>query len=96
MKEYTIAALAALFLSMAAAFTVGPWRERSLWLGLLIFAGMTIAADVVLTGFGVYSYDRRFNAGLYIGRMPLEDLAYGLALYLVAASVWNWVGEHAR
>lgn len=95
MKEYTVAALAVLLLALAAVAIVGLWRDRSLWLGLLIFAVMTIVADVALTGVGVYTYDRHFNAGLYLGRMPLEDLAYGLALYLAATSVWSWIGEHA-
>ncbi len=95
MKEYTIAALAALGLALLAVGIAGPWRDRSLWLGFLVFAAMTLAADVALTGVGVYTYDRHFNAGLYLGRMPLEDLAYGLALYLIAATVWTWIGEHA-
>lgn len=90
MKEYTSAALLVLALSLAAAAWRGIWRDSTLWLGLGFFAALTVAADVVLTGIGVYGYDRRFTAGVYLGRMPLEDLAYGIALYLTAAVTWTW------
>jgi len=93
MREYTIASLAVLTLALGATFWCGLWRERALWLGFLAFAVMTIVADVLLTDVGVYGYDRRYNAGIYLGQMPLEDLGYGLALYLVAAVVWSR-GKH--
>lgn len=89
MREYTVASLATLALALGAAIWSGMWRERALWLGFIAFAITTFVADVLLTGFGVYGYDRRYNAGIYLGQMPLEDLGYGLALYLVAAVVWS-------
>ena len=89
MKEYTVAALATLPLGLVLVAVRGRWRDRALWLGLLAFAAMTVAADVVLTAVGIYDYDRRYNAGVYLDRMPLEDLAYGVALYLVAVAVWS-------
>lgn len=95
MKEYTIASLAVFLSALGGVVIRGLWRDRSLWLGLVIFAGLTILADLALTGLGVYGYDRRFNVGVYLGRMPLEDLAYGLALYLVAAITWSWGERHA-
>jgi lycopene cyclase domain-containing protein len=79
-----------LLLALGLSGARGIWRDRALWLGLAGFALMTVAADVVLTGVGVYTYDPRFNAGLLIGRMPIEDLAYGLAFYLVAVTVFSW------
>jgi lycopene cyclase domain-containing protein len=94
-KEYTIAALAVLVLALALVTALGLSRDRALWAGLLVFAVMTVAADMALTGIGVYGYDRRFNAGIYLGRMPLEDLAYGLALYLVAVAAWRGWEAHA-
>jgi lycopene cyclase domain-containing protein len=94
MKEYTLASLLILLLALLLAGVRGLWTDRALWLGFLIFGLMTVAADVILTGVGVYTYDPRFNAGLLIGRMPLEDLAYGLALYLVAVTTFRWDGSH--
>jgi lycopene cyclase domain-containing protein len=96
MKEYTLATLAAFALALSVTIWTGAWRERALWFGFLAFGVTTIVADVVLTTFGVYDYDRRYNAGISLGRMPLEDLGYGLALYLVATVVWSWGKHHGR
>jgi len=90
MKEYSIASLVVFLLGLGGVGMRGIWRDRSLWIGLLLFAAMTLVFDVALTGIGIYGYDRRFNSGLYFGHMPLEDLGYGLALYLVAAACWSW------
>jgi hypothetical protein len=35
------------------------------------------------------TYGREHNAGLYLGPMPIEDLLYGLGLYLVAIAAWG-------
>lgn len=92
MREYTLASLLVFLLALGLSGARGLWGHRALWLGFLVFGLITLAADVALTGAGVYGYDRRFNAGLSIGRMPLEDLLYGLALYLVAVTAWCWEG----
>jgi lycopene cyclase domain-containing protein len=94
MREYTAASALVLLLAVGLAGVRGLWTDRALWLGLIFFGLMTVAADVVITGVGVYTYAPRFNAGLLIGRMPVEDLAYGLALYLVAVTTYRWEGEH--
>ncbi len=96
MKEYTVASLAVLLAAGGVAWLRGLLRCRSLWLGMGAFAVLTIVADVVITQIGVYRYDGRFNSGLAIGRMPLEDLAYGIALYLTAVTVWSWEARDAR
>lgn len=96
MREYTLASGGVLCVALLVAAARGLLADRSLWIGLLVFAGLTVAADVMLTGVGVYGYDRRYDAGILIGHMPIEDLAYGLALYLVAAIAWSWGDAHAR
>lgn len=93
MREYTVASLIVLALALSLSGARGLWPDRALWLGFLIFGLLTVAADAALTHAGVYTYNPRFNAGLLIGRMPLEDLAYGLALYLVAVTTWRWEGR---
>lgn len=90
MREYSAASAAIFLLAVGLAGARGLWTDRALWLGLILFGLMTVAADVILTGTGVYTYASRFNAGLLIGHMPLEDLAYGLALYLVAVTTFRW------
>ncbi len=90
MREYTLASLLVLLGALGISGIRGLWKDRALWLGLLIFSVMTVAADIAITHVGVYSYDPRFNSGFLLDRMPIEDLAYGLALYLVAVTAWCW------
>jgi lycopene cyclase domain-containing protein len=89
-RQYTLAAVVVLVLALLLAGWRGHLGERSLWAGLAIFAAMTIAADVVLTAIGVFTYAPQFLSGIRIDRMPLEDLLYGLALYLTAVTVYAW------
>jgi lycopene cyclase domain-containing protein len=89
MPEYTLASLAAIALGLILAGLAGVLRERAAWIGLVAFGLATLAADIVLTGLPIVTYGRQFNAGLYLGPMPIEDLLYGLALYLVAIAAWG-------
>jgi lycopene cyclase domain-containing protein len=89
MPEYTIASVVALAIAFLVAGLTGVLRERAAWAGLLVFGLVTIVADVVLTGLPIVTYGREFNAGIYLGPMPVEDLLYGLALYLVAIAAWG-------
>ena len=89
MPEYTAAALAVLALAVVAAAWQGLLRRRSTWLGLGVFGAATIVADLVLTGLPIVTYGDHHVRALMLGPMPLEDLLYGLALYLVAATAWQ-------
>ena len=89
MNEYTLASLAFLGLGLLLAWARGLLRKRALWAGLAGFALLTVAFDVVMTGVGLYSYAGWSRSGLGVGRMPIEDLLYGLALYLVAVSAFG-------
>ena len=89
MPEYTLASLLVLALGLVAAGLAGVLRERAAWAGLAAFGMVTIAADIVLTGLPIVTYGREHNAGLYLGPMPVEDLLYGLGLYLVAIAAWG-------
>jgi lycopene cyclase domain-containing protein len=90
MREYSLAATIALVLALGLAAWRGVLRDRSLWVGMGVFAALTIGADVGLTWIGVFSYAPQFLSGIRIVRMPLEDLLYGLALYLTAITVYSW------
>jgi hypothetical protein len=48
-----------------------------------------VTADLALTGLPIVTYRDSFRSGLALGPMPIEDLVYGLALYLVAAAAWG-------
>ena len=89
MPEYTLASLVALTLALLAAAWQGLLRRRSTWLGLGIFGGATVVADLVLTGLPIVTYGDHHVRELQLGPMPLEDLLYGLALFLVAALAWD-------
>jgi lycopene cyclase domain-containing protein len=89
MPEYTLLSVVFLAAGFLLAGLAGVLRERAAWAGLVVFGLITIVADTVLTGLPIVTYGREFNAGIYLGPMPLEDLLYGLALYLVAIAAWG-------
>jgi lycopene cyclase domain-containing protein len=99
MNEYTLVASAVLLLVAVLAGVRGAYGRPWVWIGMAVFAVLTIVADVMLTRIGVYRHRPMFNAGILIDRMPIEDLLYGIALYLLAVVAWSWSprGEpHAR
>jgi len=89
MPEYTLLSVLALAGGFAVAALAGVLRERAAWLGLLTFGLVTVVADLALTGLPIVTYGPRHNSGIAIGPMPVEDLLYGLALYLVAIAAWG-------
>ncbi len=89
MPEYTLASVLVLALGFVVAGVAGVLRERAAWAGLLAFGAITVVADLMLTGLPIVTYGREHNVGLYLGPMPIEDLLYGLGLYLVAVAAWG-------
>jgi len=87
--EYTLASLLVLAAGLVAAAVAGVLRERAAWLGLAAFGLVTVVADLALTGLPIVTYLDRFRSGVAIGPMPVEDLLYGLGLYLVAIAAWG-------
>lgn len=87
--EYALASVAVLVVGIAAAGRAGVLRERAAWAGLAAFGLATVAADLVLTGLPIVTYDDAFRSGVSLGPMPVEDLLYGLGLYLVAIAAWG-------
>lgn len=89
MAEYTAATFVVLLGAVLAAAARGVLRDRAVIAGAIVFGAATIAADLVLTGLPIVTYGDDLRSGWSIGPMPIEDLGYGLALYLVAAAVWS-------
>jgi lycopene cyclase domain-containing protein len=89
MPEYTLAAVVVLGAGLVAAWAAGVLRLRATWAGLVAFGAATVAADLVLTGLPIVTYGPGFTSGVALGPMPVEDLLYGLALYLVAVAAWG-------
>ena len=90
MTEYTLVAAIVLMVTVLLAGVRRMYRHSYAWIGLALFAVLTVVADVLLTRVGVYAHRPQFNAGILIDRMPIEDLFYGIALYLVAVLSWTW------
>ncbi|HEX4212673.1 MAG TPA: lycopene cyclase domain-containing protein [Candidatus Dormibacteraeota bacterium] len=91
--EYTLAAVAALIAALGITVAGGGPRHTGLWLGLAIFAALTVAGDSLLIRLGVFGYADRYRSGIDVVAIPVEDLLYGCALYLIANTVWSWGGE---
>ena len=89
MREYTLAALAVLALGLLAAGWARLLRRPALWVGLAGFALLTVVFDVLMTAVGLYSYSSTARSGVGLAKMPVEDLLYGLGLYLVAVSAFT-------
>jgi len=87
--EYALLSLIALAAGFVVAGLAGVLRERAAWVGLLAFGLVTVVADLALTGLPIVTYGDAYRTGISIGPMPLEDLLYGLALYLVAIAAWG-------
>ncbi|MGI8564731.1 MAG: lycopene cyclase domain-containing protein [Candidatus Dormibacter sp.] len=94
MREYTLASLGLLLVAAVLAAVTGSWRRPAFWAGIVVFGLLTAAFDLLMTSEGLYHYADRYRSGVGIGRMPVEDLLYGLALYAVAVSAW--CGRHAE
>lgn len=89
MAEYTAATIVVLLGALLAAAARGVLLDRAVVAGAIVFGVATIVADLVLTGLPIVTYGDDLRSGWSIGPMPLEDLGYGLALYLIAAAVWG-------
>jgi lycopene cyclase domain-containing protein len=89
MPEYTLAGLVVLGGALAFAWLRGVARIRATWLGFLVFLGLTVVFDLLLTGLPIVTYGPGTNSGLALGTVPVEDFLYGQALYLVAVAAWG-------
>lgn len=89
MPEYTVLAGAYLVVAGAAAIRAGLHRKRAAWLALGVFGAATIVFDLVLTSLPIVTYGPEATSRIALGPMPVEDLAYGLALCLTAIVSWT-------
>jgi lycopene cyclase domain-containing protein len=87
--EYTVAALILAAGALGLTAIRGGLRDRSLWLGLVVFAALTVVADSTLVRAGVFGFGPHVS-GIRIVAAPVEDLFYGGALYLVANAAYRW------
>ncbi len=93
MPEYTIASFLLLLACGLTAWRSGVLAHPEAWLTLVVFGLLTIVFDIVLTGIPIVTYGDGLRSGIAVGPMPVEDLAYGLALCLLALAVWHRTGR---
>jgi lycopene cyclase domain-containing protein len=93
LMEYTLAAAMLLLVALVLTFARGAAGDGALWLGLLAFAVLTVFADSLLVRVGVFGYQARYRSGIDVLAIPVEDLLYGCALYLLAVAAWSWQGR---
>jgi isorenieratene synthase len=94
-KEYTALSLGALGAAGVVDGTVGArvlGRARGWW-GLLAVAALTLVCNNYLTGRPIVLYDERYQVGVRLFTMPVEDLGFGLAHVLLAFSAYEWLKE---
>ncbi|MGH7882934.1 MAG: lycopene cyclase domain-containing protein [Candidatus Dormibacteraceae bacterium] len=89
--EYTVTAALFLLFGLLLIAIQRRLGERRLWLGLLIFLGLTVIFDSLAIKAQLYAYSPRFRSGLQLLEAPIEDLIYGAALYLVAIATYTWI-----
>ena len=89
MMEYSVAAVILAAAAVALTALRGGLGDRALWLGLAIFAVLTVVADSTLVRAGVFGFGDHVS-GIRIVAAPVEDLLYGSALYLVANAAYRW------
>ncbi len=93
---YTVAAV--LGALGALAVDLGLLRTRlvtglTFWATYPIIVVFQLLSNGVLTGLGVVRYNPDAILGLRLAYAPIEDLAFGFALVLLALSVWVWLGR---
>jgi len=92
MPEYAIGSLLLLLACGLGAWRTGVLAHPEAWLTLVAFGLLTVVFDIVLTGIPIVTYGDGLRSGIAVGPMPVEDLAYGLALCLLALAVWHRTG----
>jgi lycopene cyclase domain-containing protein len=93
---YTVAA--ALGVLGALALDLGVLRTRlvtrvTFWATYPIILGFQLLSNGILTGRGVVRYNPDAILGPRLVYAPVEDLAFGFALVLMALSVWVRLGR---
>jgi lycopene cyclase domain-containing protein len=93
---YTVAAV----VGVVAAVALDLWvlrtrlvRGRLFWATYPIVVAFQLLSNGVLTGRRVVRYDPAAIIGVRIVFAPVEDLAFGFALVLLALSMWVWWGR---
>ncbi len=90
-REYTCLAFAALATAFALDRAMGTalFEQPRFWRFMAVVAGLGLVFNGYLTR-KIVSYDDRFNLGIRITTVPIEDFIYGAALVSLVAVLYQW------
>ena len=87
--EYFIASLAGLALALALA-----WRQKlfskKLFLALALAVFFQLAFDNLAVSQGFWSFPIGKRSGVLLGMIPLENVFFGVALFCVSITAWEF------
>ena len=69
------------------------WRLKSTWMSFGILLILTLVFDTLLTSLPIVTYDYTKLLGIYAGSIPIEDLAYTLAVALLVPMLKRVIHE---
>ena len=95
MKEYTILALLAVFMTLLldSLLRTHLVRQRLFWIFWAIMAMLTTVINGYLTWRPMVQYGEWALLGIRIGTIPLEDYLFGFSLLTMNLIVWETTGR---
>lgn len=98
MMEYTLAAVVMLVLAMAANLrwnTAVRQSPRAFAMALSLAAVAQLVFDNVTVWRGFWQFNEAAISGIRVPFMPIENLLFGLALFLFTVLAWEKAGGKA-
>lgn len=88
--------LAVIFITLLVTRQLTLLRRKPLLWTLLCLVVMTAVFDSIIIALGLVTYDTTKIMGIYIGRSPVEDFAYTLAVVVLVPVFWKLMGESSE
>ena len=96
MREYTLAAAAAVVAAVAlelAVLRTGMFRARRYWAAMAVVMAFQLLVNGVLTCTPIVTYDPRRILGPRLACAPIEDLGFGFAMVTATLGLWRRAGR---
>ncbi len=93
MKEYTITAIIAAAIALAADRVLGTRLSagRTFWIFWIVMAVFTTLVNGYLTWRPIVRYGEEFFLGVRIFTIPVEDYVFGFALITANLVIWEFL-----
>lgn len=92
MKEYTILAVASVFVAIAIdkITKIEVLKKAQFYLFLLFIFGFKILVNGYLTATNIVVYNPVFFMGLRLGSIPAEDFLFGFSMVTLSVVFWEY------